>query len=134
MLDSPEKIDLFAKALSDGATNVELTQLFNCHERTVRDYKKNPLVKAAALKYIEDRVLRITRRTDSEIEQRLEDPADMTVDELLRVRKEFLGGALRLQTTGDAKDGQTINDTMEKLEGDPEFAAELQQLLAGKKE
>ena len=52
----------------------------------------------------------------------------MTTKELLDVRKEYLGGTLRQQTEGRA-DAATINDTMNALESDPEFATELGELL-----
>lgn len=132
LLDDPEMVDLFARAVAEGLTNKQLSETFHIGERTARDHKKDPRVKAAAFKYAQDRVLLITRKTDAEIERRLEKTADMDVIELLKVRKEFLGGAFRAQTEGGKADDRTITDAMDSLEGDPELAAKLLDLLGGR--
>lgn len=128
-MDDPDKLELFAQALSEGESTKELAKLFLISERTVRIYKKDPRVKAAALKYIEDRVIRVTRKVDAQIEQRLENPEELDTDTLLKIRKEFLGGVLRLQTQGGKADSDTINEAMDAIESNPEFAKELQELL-----
>jgi hypothetical protein len=48
---------------------------------------------------------------------------------LLKIRKEYLGGVLRLQAEGGKPDAETINEAMNQLEDDPEFATELRELL-----
>jgi hypothetical protein len=130
ILDTDEKIEEFAALLSDGNTVPDMAKHFKCSERTVRDYKKDIRVKTAALKHIEDRVLQITRKTDSIIAARLQHADEMDTETLLKIRKEFLGGAMRLQTTGDSKDGSTVNDAMTQLEANPELAAELEKMLS----
>lgn len=130
VLDDPERFELFVEALCSGATAVELAKIFDVHENTIRNYKRDPRVRAASLKHIEDRVLRITRKTDSIIEQRLQDADELDTDTLLKIRKEFLGGAFRMQTQGGKTDAKTINDAMDEIEENPEFAKELQELLA----
>lgn len=129
ILDDPDKIVLFAQSVADGQSIKQLAELFHISERTVSTYKRDPRVKAIALKLTEDRVFRITRKVDSEIETRLADADEMDTDTLLKVRKEFLGGVLRLQTTGGKADAKTINEAMDEIENNPEFAAELESLL-----
>jgi hypothetical protein len=130
VLDDPEKFELFVDGLANGASNKELAEIFDVTPRSICNYKRDPRVRAAALKFIEDRVLRITRKTDSIIEQRLQDADELDTDTLLKIRKEFLGGAFRLQTQGGKTDAKTINDAMDEIEENPEFAKELQELLA----
>lgn len=133
-LVDPEFVDLFAKALAEGLTTAELSEMFDISERTVHNYKRDQRVKVAALKHVEDRVLRITRRTDSKLDSLL-DSADfqaLAIEDqialLLKVRKEYLGGAFRLQAEGGKVEAETINETLNALEDDPEFAREVAEL------
>lgn len=127
--DNQEKVDLFAQGLADGTKLKELAGMFGVSNWSAVQYKKDPRMKAAVLRKIEERVHRVTRVVDAKIEERLEEADDLDTDTLLKIRKEFLGGALRLQTQGNKADANTINDAMDEIESNPEFAAELQQLL-----
>lgn len=131
-LDDPEFLELFSEALANGLTAPELAELFEMGERTMRDYKKDPRVKAAALKFIEDRVIRVCRKIDNVIENRLLHPEEMDVTELLKIRKEYLGGVLRQQTQGSKDDQDVIHEAIEVIENNPEFAAEFEALIRGK--
>lgn len=131
-MDDPEMIDLFARAVADGWTNDALSKYFNIGERTARDHKKDPRVKAAAYKYVQERVLLITRKTDREIEARLASAHELDTETLLKIRKEFLGGAFRSQAEGGKADDRTVNEAMDQLEGDPDLAAKLLDLLGGR--
>lgn len=131
-LDAQENVELFASALASGHSTAELAELFSISAPTVRTWKRDPRVKAAAFTFIEDRILTVARKVDSEIEARLAVPAELSTDELLKIRKEFLGGALRTKTESAGSDHNTVNDAMNELEGDPELAKGLQDLLAKK--
>lgn len=96
---------------------------------TITRWRRDPRVKAYALKIIEDRVLQVTRKVDGVIAERLEHASDMTIVELLAVRKEFLGGALRMQT--EKADDSTINEAASFLEKNPDAAEELDRMLSG---
>ena len=98
---------------------------------TITAWRRDPRVKAHALKLVEDRVLRVTRRTDAVIEARLANADQMTIKELLDIRKEFLGGALRAQT--EKADEQTVTEAMQAIEDNPNIVEELQKLLDGGK-
>lgn len=131
-LDDPEMVDLFARALSDGWTTAQLASSFNVSDRSVRTYKKDPRVKAASLKYTQDRILTITRKTDAEIERRLQSAGEIELVDLIRLRKEFLGGVFRTGAEGGKTDDRTITEAMDELEGNPDLAAELLKLLGGR--
>lgn len=130
-LDDPEMVELFARAVSDGWTNKLLCSTFHISERSCQGYKKDPRVKHAAVKYTQERILLITRKTDTEIERRLNNADELDVADLIKLRKEYLGGAFRVQAEGRADD-RTVNEAMNTLEGNPELAAELLKLLGGK--
>ncbi len=61
------------------------------------------------------------------IAERLQHAGDMTITELLAVRKEFLGGALRMQT--EKADESTIVEAQDWLERNPKAADQLEELL-----
>jgi hypothetical protein len=94
---------------------------------TITRWRRDPRVKAYALKIIEDRVLQVTRKVDGIIAARLEQAKDMTIMELLAVRKEFLGGALRSQM--EKADEATVAEAQNWLESNPEAADQLEALL-----
>lgn len=130
-LSDPAFIDVFARAIAEGLTNAEMSDQFDISETTVKNYKRDQRVKVAALKYVEDRILRITRRTDAKIDSIVESPAftELAIEDrvtlLLKIRKEYLGGAFRLQAEGGKVEAETINEALNALEDDPEFAAEV---------
>jgi hypothetical protein len=96
---------------------------------TITRWRRDPRVKSYALKIIEDRILQVTRKVDGVIAERLEHAEEMTITELLAVRKEFLGGALRAQT--EKADEATIAEGQDWLEKNPEAADQLDRMLRG---
>lgn len=133
-LNDPEWLDLFAHAHAEGLTNAQLADHFKVSERSVRTYKKDPRVKNATLKHVEDRIIRITRRTDAQLDQLISSdefkalPIEDRVTLLLKVRKETLGGVLRSQAESGKADAGTINEAMEELESNPELATAFRDL------
>lgn len=131
-LADPEFAKAVAQAFVDGNTRPQMCEMFGVSSQdTITRWRRDARVKAHALKLIEDRVLMVTRRVDGAIAQRLESCGDLTVKELLAIRKEFLGGALRSQT--ERADEETINEAQSWLEENPERAEELSRLLSGEK-
>ena len=95
---------------------------------TITRWKRDPRVKGHLTKIINERVQEVTRKVDSKIAAIL-DRDDLTVQELILIRKEFLGGALRDQT--QQVDDQTVQEAMRAAE-DPEFQTKLAALFAGR--
>lgn len=111
-----------------GASRQDMCVAFGVRDpMTITRWRRDPRVKVHALKIIEDRVLQVTRKVDGVIAYRLENADKMTVTELLAIRKEFLGGALRAQT--ENVDGDTINEAQSWLEANPKAAEQLEALL-----
>lgn len=108
----------------------EMADLFGVSDLgTITRWRRDPRVKAHAMKLIEDRVLQVTRKVDSEIAQRLEEAEQMSLMELLAIRKEFLGGALRSQT--ENADEAVVQEAQKMLEDNPDLLAALDKILAG---
>ena len=119
-----------AEAFVGGLSRREMADIFAVKDLdTITRWRRDPRVKAHALKLIEDRILQVTRRVDAVISQRLENAEDMTIPELVLIRKEFLGGALRQQT--EKADSDTINEAQAWLESNPDAADQLERILSG---
>lgn len=117
-----------AEMFAAGASRAEMCDAFGVKDpMTITRWRRDPRVKSKALKLIEDRVLQVTRKVDGVIAERLEHASDMTITELLAVRKEFLGGALRAQT--EKADEETITQAVEAMERDPDLADKLATLF-----
>lgn len=94
---------------------------------TVTRWRRDPRVKAIAHKLIDDRVLQITRKVDGVISEKLEHASELTVVELLAIRKEFLGGKLRERT--ENVDEDTVSEAMDALENDEHFMEKVERLF-----
>jgi hypothetical protein len=131
-LKDPEFCKQVAEAFAAGLSRQEMCDIFGVVDRdTITKWRRDPRVKATVFKIIEDRVLQVTRRVDGVIADRLENAEHLTIAELLAVRKEFLGGALRAQT--EKADESTIQEAQEFLENNPDAMEDLDRLLSGRK-
>lgn len=130
-LKDPEFAKKVAEAFVAGLSRPEMSEIFGVSTWTITQWRRDARVKVHALKLIEDRVLQVTRRVDAVVSRRLEDADKMTTKELLEIRKEYLGGALRQQT--EKADAETIDEAMTWLDDNPEDAAALQDILDGKR-
>ena len=129
-LADPDFAKLVAEAFAAGMSRADMCEEFGVRDPdTITRWRRDPRVKSRALKIIEDRVLQVTRKVDGRIANILDTVEDLTVAELIMIRKEFLGGALRQQT--EKADEETVNEAQAWLEDNPEKAAELEELLAG---
>jgi hypothetical protein len=127
-LADPDFAKKVGEAFASGASRMDMCEMFGVKDPdTITRWRRDPRVKTYALKLIEDRVLQVTRKVDGVIAERLEHANEMTIVELLAIRKEFLGGALRSQT--EKADDETIGEAAAWLEQHPEKAAALSVLL-----
>lgn len=128
-LADPDFAQAVAEAFAAGLSRTQMCDEFGVKDKsTISRWRRDPRVKARALKIIEDRILTVTRRVDSVIEARLQKAEKMTVNELLAIRKEYLGGALRAQT--EKADEETISEAMRALEENPDLVEGLDKLLS----
>lgn len=129
-LSDPAFAQTVAEAFASGASRQDMCDLFGVESRdTITRWRRDPRVAARVLKLIEDRVMQVTRKVDGVIAARLEYADEMTIAELLSIRKEFLGGALRAQT--EKADEATVQEAQEFLESNPEAMEQLEAILRG---
>ena len=133
-LNDPERVKLAAAMFMEGATRKEMAAELGVSEWTITQWRKDPRVRSQVTKLVEDRVMRIVGRTDHIIEGRLQNAEDMETDLLLRIRKEFLGGAFRALHEGSAADEATIYEAMGEVEADPDLLQGLRDLLRRRQE
>lgn len=127
-LADPEFAKLVGEAFADGLSRKEMCEMFGVKDPdTITRWRRDPRVKGYALKLIEDRILQVTRKVDGVIAERLEHASEMTITELIMIRKEFLGGALRAQT--EKADEETVTEAQTWLEENPKAAEQLEELL-----
>lgn len=123
-LAHPDFCKQVAAAFVAGATRNEMCELFDVKDPyTITRWRRDSRVKSLMLPMVEDRILQITRKVDSVIEQRLEYSDKMSNKELLAIRKEYLGGALRSQT--EAADEEAIGAAQDMIDSDPEAVKDL---------
>lgn len=123
-LANPEFAKTVAEAYMNGTSRIEMAETFGVHKDTIGDWCRDPRVQAHATTFGQERVNRITRRIDSEIENRLMDADEIETELLLKIRKEFMerGGVVK---TGDRNDAATMSDMIDVLEANPDLAAQL---------
>lgn len=129
-LNDPEFAKTVAQMYVSGATRQEMADEFNVKDlHTVTRWTKDPRVRAHAQRLIADRELQISRKVDSQIEAKLRNAKDMSIRELLEIRKSYLPQDAR--TTG--KPDKDLNAEAEKaLEANPDLAKEMEALLIGR--
>lgn len=128
-LSDPERVKLAAAMYVEGLTRAEMAEQLGVSEWTITQWRKDPRIRAQVTKLVEDRVMRIVGRTDHIIEARLQHADEMDTDLLLRIRKEFLGGAFRALHEGGKADDETVYEAMNEVEADPELLSGLRELL-----
>lgn len=126
-LSNPEFAKSVAAAFVSGLTHKDIAAQFGIHPDTVTSWRRDPRVKAHAMKMIEDRVIAVTRRIDAIIEGRLQHADNLSMKDLVMLRKEMLGGTLRAQT--ENADDATISEVMTALDKNPDLADQLQALV-----
>lgn len=126
-LSDPDYCRLVAEWFTAGATRKAMAEEFGVTTTTITQWRRDPRVRAIVSKLIEDRILQVTRKTDSEIERRLMNADELSVKELIEIRKEYLGGALRAQT--ERSDDETTSQALDALEKNPELAAAMIEVL-----
>lgn len=133
-LNDPE----FAKSVAElwirGVTYGEMAETLDCHKDSIRTWVKDPRVLAHARTLARERTLRITRSLDGEIDRRLANVEDWALDEILKVRKEYLDRPLKVGDNAEADTASTMNEVSEAMDQDPDLAAALMELVTKKKE
>lgn len=127
-LSNPEYAKAVAEAYINGVSRKEMAEIFGVHKDTITIWVRDPRVLAHGGRFAQERVSRISRLIDKEVEERLEDIDEIGIEQLLKIRKEYIERVVKFETTG-ADTTSTVNDTIKAFEENPEFAAELMKML-----
>lgn len=130
-ISDPVFAKLVAEAFMDGCSRKEMGEVFGVHPDTIGIWTKDVRVQTHATRMAQERVNRITRKIDKVMEGRLQDSEKMDTETLLKIRKEYLAQALKIDVTAGKDNPDTIRDAANLLEENPDFAAGLAALLAG---
>lgn len=128
-LDNPVTLQEISQAFADGMTRQEMADQFEVSKITITAWRKDPRVKKIVAKLVEERILRVSSKIDSVIDARLKDASKMDTQTLLKIRKEYLGGAFRAMAEGAKPDDDTLNEAMDALDNNPELAEKLMAAL-----
>jgi hypothetical protein len=131
-LDDAEFAKTVAELYVAGTSSTEMAAELACHKDTIRLWVKDPRVRAHIRMQAKERVDRISRRIDGEIEARLAHVGDWEIDQLLKVRKEYLDRPLKLMQDGGTDEATASNEIAEAMDENPDFAAELLKVLESK--
>lgn len=131
-LADPAFAKAVAEAYVEGISRPEMAEMFAVHPDTITIWCRDPRVQSHAAKLAQDRVTRVTRKIDAEIEGRLAHASKMDTELLLKIRKEYLDRALKIDLGAAANHAETVNDAISAMESSPELAEELQALLAAR--
>lgn len=128
-LNDPEFCKLVAEAYINGLSRPEMAAEFDVEPRTITVWVRDPRVGAHSTRLTAERINRITRRIDSEIENRLMHVKKVDTELLLKIRKEFVSTAMRQTASGaNAGTAETTNELLEAMDQDPTFAEALLEL------
>ncbi len=130
-LSNPEFAKAVAEMYINGASRAEMADEFGVHRDTISIWTGDPRVQAHASRFAQERMLRITRKIDTEIESRLRDVDEMEPELLLKIRKEFLERGAKQAVSSLGQDTNVINDAISAMEENPDLAEALKKLTSG---
>lgn len=133
-LNDPEFAKLVAELYIQGASRPEMADTFNVTPRTISTWTRDPRVQAHARTMAVERVQRITRKIDGEMEARLAGVEDWDTEVLLKVRKEYIERALKIGAGDNMDSASATNEIAEAMDESPDFAEQLLELLKGRVE
>jgi hypothetical protein len=98
----------------------------NVHKDTILDYRRYPDVAVMIERLSKERIARLTRKIDSKLAARLDSDDEIDTETLLKIRKELLGGARKIEisTPADGKKSAT-SKLWDAADADPEAAARM---------
>ena len=132
-LADAEFCDRVAEMFADGASRKEMMEALGMKDpKTITTWRKDPRIDSRVRKLINARVTMITSKVDAVLSARLQHSEKLTIKELIDIRKEYLGGAMREAT--ERADDSVLTAAMEALERDPELLEKMSALLDSKPE
>lgn len=128
-LKDPEFAKAVAEAYISGMGRDEMCEVLQCSKDSISTWVRDPRVQAHASRLTLDRIQRITRRIDSEVEGRLAHVGNWKIEDLLKVRKEYLERSLKVAEASAGTLSETSEELAEAMDQDADLATELRRLV-----
>jgi len=126
----PELKDQLAELTADGVSQTEIAKALGVKDRgTVAEWQKRPEIQTRVAEIIRTRCNTITRHTTRRIEGLLNSGKDISLENLLKIHREFAGSTLNINHS-DADAGQALEELMLAVHDDPALAAAVDKLRA----
>lgn len=114
--------DEVAEAYAEGATQKEIAEIAGVRDvGTVREWLKRSDLQTLISRKVEERKNKILRHTDTAIEKLLESGKKISLENYLKIRREFAGQSINLDVSGEK--GKVLQDFLKQLDENPELAA-----------
>lgn len=127
-LADPAYLRLVAECFHAGMSRQDMCDELGVKDKdTITRWRRDPRVAAMVAKLNRDRAIQVSSKVDSVIAGRLSQAKDLTVDELIKIRKEYGGPAAQRD---DANDDSLTAEAMKALEENPNLVEELTDLLS----
>jgi transcriptional regulator with XRE-family HTH domain len=129
-LADPDYAELVADCFAAGMTREQMCDILGVADvKTITRWRRDPRVQNRVIELIRDRAVKITLKADAEMMNRMMNAENLTVREIIEIRREFMGDKLRSQT--DEVDENTINEAQKFFDDNPDAAEQLRKLLSG---
>lgn len=119
-----ENRKLVAGMHADGAPRAEIAEHFDVHVDTVGSWLQRGDIKALVDRILRDRTARILRKVDTKIEGILQHIEKLSLDDLLKIRKEFLPDRKEI-IVGQMSREDLVAQLWERAAENPDAAAAL---------
>ena len=129
-LADPEYAERVADCFVAGMTREEICEAVGIKDPgTVTAWRKDPRVSNLVAQKLRDQTMKIVLKVDAEMMKRFREPENLTVKEMIEIRREYAGDKLRQQM--EDVDENTINEAQKFFDENPDAAEQLRTLLTG---
>src|SRR4051812_41036406 len=118
----PEFAKAVAEAYIGGMSRDDMAAEFEVHPDTMTIWCRDPRVQMHAARFAQERVNRILSKVDSEMHARLQHVSKLDIEQLLKIRKEYLDRALKIDLGAASQTAETINEVAAAVQDKPELA------------
>jgi len=122
-MNNEAKRELVATLHANGATRAVIAEEFGVAPDTVGAWLQREDIKALVDKILRDRTHRILRQVDTRIEGILQHVEKLKLEDLLKIRKEFLPDRKEIHLNVSKEDA--LSELWERVAEDPEAAARI---------
>jgi hypothetical protein len=123
----PELKDTLAELLADNVSKQDIADKMGVKDRgTIAEWAKRPEIQTRVSRLIEERSNRILTKTTEKIEGYLNSGSKISLENLLKIHREFAGQKLNIETGADA--AKALQELFLQAHDDAELAAAMAKL------